>query len=229
MVRVWRGGKRVVAAALLSVACSVLSAPGSASEDATGDIERLPEFPVERPRSGNVACRALPSLHTQPKGQVSVVAIPAPAWQPAGKLCVRIYNRTQAGMYYEKKTLYLEQHLRARLWRRSHYRLYNAYETSCSGILWRTESEQTGEVQVPCLLRAVKFEDFFDEYVPRLGGLEGTVLGATLQPGRYRVCMEFWQGKRASWVGWEEWPNDWLLRWPWQKRCSKPFRFPPRP
>ena len=244
MVRVRTGRKRVLAVALLSAACSVLSAQDNLSEEipVAVDIERLPapEFPVDRPRSRIVACRALPALHTQPQGEVSVVVLPAPAPRPAGSLCVRVYNRTQDELYRMKSTLYVEQHLRAQLWRRSRYRPYTEsdYETGCPGILLRTDGVPWEPVplserlpvsrppesapvrvrdSVPCMLIHTKSEDFFEGYLPYFNPLPGVNLALTapvvptLQPGRYRVCVQFWQGNRASWAGWEEWPDDWLL------------------
>ena len=247
MVRVWIKGKRLLAAALLSAACSILSAQDGLSErfeKRPVDIERLPapEFPVDRPRSRIVACRALPALHTQPQGEISVVVLPAPPARPAGSLCVRVYNRTREELYRMKSALYVEQHLRAQLWRRSRYRPYTEsdYETGCPGILLRTDGVAWGPVPsaeqlpFPCMLIHTKSEDFFEGYLPYFNPLPGVDLALTypvaptLQPGRYRVCVQFWQGQRARWAGWEEWTDDWLLTWPWQKRCSPPFRFPPR-
>ena len=220
MVRVWIKGKRVLAVALLSVACAVLSARDSPSElfeKRPADIERrpAPEFSGDRPRSRRVACRALPALHTQPQGEISIVVIPPPAWRPAGDLCVRVYNRTPEAMYYSH--LPIEQHLRARLWRQSRHSHGQSHGLLGEIPQWLESHErsrhshgQSSDALGLSLFDSLPSECFFEAYLSQEGGT-----WAALQPGRYRICVRFWQGSRAE--------------GPRRKRCSQPFRFLPGP
>ena len=218
MLRVWLRGKGVLAAVLLSAACFILSAQDSPSgETALIEMELLPDFPVDSPQPGTIACRALPDLHTQPEGQISVV-VHAPAWR-AGEMCVRVSNRTNEALYYTAGgELYIDQHLRAGLWRRSRYR--------------NTPSLFVAPVaRYPPIFPFDRLKSgyFLDERLPQPGYAEiGTEAGPSLRPGLYRACFRFWQGNTK---GWQEHSSQFPGHWkdvPWQEQCSKPFHFPPR-
>ena len=171
---------------------------------------------VESNRSPSkiAACRPFLAENARPFSHISVSVIPA----QKQNLCIRVYNRTPYTMYRPQYALLVEQHIRANLWRQSLYRPYTEGDTDilCSGILLQDAEESQ---DFPCFSISTLPNSFFDGYLPFPNPLSPR--RTSLQPGRYRVCVRFWQREALRQEGGK-------IVGPWQKRCSPPFRLPPR-
>ena len=178
-----------------------------------GSSEYLVE--INRSPSKIVACRPFLAENARPFSNISVSVIPA----RKQNLCVRVYNRTPYTMYRLQYALFVEQHIRAKIWRKSLYRPYTEGDTDillCSGILLQ-DAEESQDFQ--CFSISTLPNRFFDGYLPFPNPLSPS--RTSLQPGRYKVCVEFWQREALMQEGGK-------IVGPWQKRCSPSFRFPPR-